>query len=322
MMQKTTPLQNAADIAMSQCMKLKKGETVLIIFDQGTIEIAEALAVASRKITNKVKELKIAPLKANGQPPSPDVAEEMKCCDVLMLATSKSLSHTKARIDANKAGVRIASLPGITKDMMIRCMNVDYYKIAETSDKIFSYYKPDSKVKITSKKGTDLEFRLMKRIRFNKPGLFHKKGEFGNLPDGEADIGIKEGSANGTLVIDASMASVGKLSSPIIIEVKDGFATEIKGKKDAKKLKEVLNSLKDRKAFNLAELGIGTHPKARITGRILEDEKVSGTAHIALGNNTTYGGKCNVPLHLDGVVKSPTITIDGKVIMNEGKLLI
>ena len=163
---------------------------------------------------------------------------------------------------------------------------------------------------------------MIKRIRFNKPGLFHKKGEFGNLPDGEADIGIKEGSANGILVIDASMAGVGKLSSPITIKVKDGFAIEIKGKKDAKKLKEVLNSLKDKKAFNLAELGIGTHPKARITGRILEDEKVLGTVHIALGNNTTYGGSCDVPIHLDGVMTKPTITIDKKTIMEYGKLLI
>jgi len=321
-MQKQTPLQKAADIAMQQCMDLKKRETVLIIFDQGTIEIAESLAIASRKITSKVKELKIAPLKTNGQPPSPDVAEEMKCCDVLMLATSKSLSHTQARIDANKAGVRIASLPGITKDMMVRCMNIDYYKIAETSDKIFKYFKPNSRVKITTDLGTDLEFRLMKRIRFNKPGLFHKRGEFGNLPDGEADIGIKEGSANGILVIDASMASVGKLFSPIIIKVKEGFATEIKGKKDAKKLKQVLNSLKDKRVLNLAELGIGTHPKARITGKILEDEKILGTAHIALGNNTTYGGKCNVPLHLDGVITKPNIFIDGKAIMRQGKLLI
>ena len=34
---------------------------------------------------------------------------------------------------------------------------------------------------------------------------------------------------------------------------------------------------------SLAELGIGTNEKAILTGNLLEDEKILGTAHVAFG---------------------------------------
>ncbi len=47
-----------------------------------------------------------------------------------------------------------------------------------------------------------------------------------------------------------------------------------------------------------------------------------GTIHIALGDNKSMGGSVNVPVHLDGIIKSPTVYFDGKVIMKSGKLLV
>ena len=74
-------------------------------------------------------------------------------------------------------------------------------------------------------------------------------------------------------------------------------------------------------ARNIAEFGIGTNDSARLSGVLLEDEKVLGTIHIALGNNSSMGGKIKVPIHLDGVVKKPTVYLDGKLLMEGGKLL-
>jgi hypothetical protein len=54
---------------------------------------------------------------------------------------------------------------------------------------------------------------------------------------------------------------------------------------------------------------------------VLEDEKILGTVHVALGDNHTIGGIVEVPSHLDGVILSPTLEIDGKIIMAEGRLL-
>jgi len=68
-------------------------------------------------------------------------------------------------------------------------------------------------------------------------------------------------------------------------------------------------------------LGVGTNPKAKITGNVLEDEKVFGTAHIALGNNTAFEGKVDVPVHVDGVFTKPTIFLDKKKIIEKGVFL-
>ena len=127
-----------------------------------------------------------------------------------------------------------------------------------------------------------------------------------------------EGTSNGTYVIDACFAGIPHLNGPLTIQIKDGIATNINGK-NAPELKAML---KEETYGNLAEFGIGTNPKAKITGITLEDEKVLGTIHIALGNSLSFGGKVDVPLHVDGVMTQPTVYIDGKMIMDEGKLLI
>ena len=72
--------------------------------------------------------------------------------------------------------------------------------------------------------------------------------------------------------------------------------------------------------MNLAEFGIGTNPKAKLIGNVLEDEKVLGTCHIALGDNSTFGGRVNAGIHVDGIIKHPTIKLDGKIVMREGEL--
>ena len=104
--------------------------------------------------------------------------------------------------------------------------------------------------------------------------------------------------------------------------VKKGFVVDIQGGEEALELKKMLENFNNKKVYNIAELGIGTNDKAIISGNVLEDEKVLGTAHIAVGNNTAYGGKCNAPCHLDGVFRNPTIFADDKKIMEKGRLLV
>lgn len=74
-------------------------------------------------------------------------------------------------------------------------------------------------------------------------------------------------------------------------------------------------------ARSIAEFGIGTNEKAKISGIVLEDEKVLGTVHIAVGNNKSMGGEIDVPIHLDGVIRKPDVYLDGELIMKKGKML-
>ena len=178
--------------------------------------------------------------------------------------------------------------------------------------------KNSKTIRVTTQKGTDILIETGKREIFhNDGGVFNKRCAFGNLPEGEVDFA--PANANGTYIVDASFPEFGKLKSPLIFEVENGVVTKIEGKR-AKELKNELDKI-GKKAYVVAELGIGINPKAKITGEVLEDEKVLGTCHIAIGNNLSYGGNNDVPIHLDGVIRNPTVFVDSKKIMDRGKPL-
>jgi leucyl aminopeptidase (aminopeptidase T) len=151
-------------------------------------------------------------------------------------------------------------------------------------------------------------------------GILTKPGSFGNLPAGETMLAPVEGTTNGIFIVEGAFASI-PTDKPINVTVNDGMATSISGGKAAVELDTTVNRIGD-KARNIAELGIGTNPKADPNGSVLEAEKAYGTVHIALGNNMSYGGTVNVPFHSDGIILSPTLTIDNQVILKNGEFML
>jgi leucyl aminopeptidase (aminopeptidase T) len=314
-------LVDATNIVLKKCMGLKDNETILIVTDSKLRKIADAFLQSALMITSNAELEEIQIPEVHGTEPPENIARDMLNYHVNILVTSKSLSHTNARKTASKKGVRIATLPGITEDTMNRCLDIDYDKLKERTEKLSEVLSKGKEVNIKTDLGTDLTLSIENRDAFgDDSGIYTEKGSFGNLPAGESYIAPVEGTANGVYVVDASFASVGKLEEPIKVTVKEGYAVSFEGK-DSDKITESVEKV-GKEARNIAELGIGTNDKAEIVGNILEDEKVFGTCHIAIGNNTGFGGKIDVPLHLDGIITKPTILIDNKKIMDKGKLLI
>ena|SRR3989338_1594315 len=308
------------EIVLNKCLGLKNNENFLIVTDSKLKDIAEIFYDEAKKITNNVKLIEIPIPKVHGTEPSKDVAEEMLNYDAELLITTKSLSHTNARINACKKGARIVTMPGITKEILERTIDIDYNKLMKIHKKLGDIIDKGKEVKITTRLGTNLTFSIEGRKAFGRDsGLFIKKGGFGNLPTGEIFVAPVEGTANGIYLVDASFAGIGKLESQIKVYVKNGHAVKIEGF-NAKKLERLLDS-SGKEARNIAEFGIGTNEKAKITGNILEDEKVIGTCHIALGNNIGFGGKTSVQLHLDGIIKNPIIFVGKNKIIDKGKFL-
>ncbi len=314
-----TRLERAAMIAVRDCMFAQKGESVLIITDEGKRNIGYALFNAARKLKCDSMIMEMLPMKSHGAEPSKQVANLMKQFNVVMAPTSKSLSHTRARREATKAGVRVATLPGILQATMSRALNADYKKIGSLSEKLSKYLSKGTTARITTPAGTDITLSIKGRVGKADTGLVKTPEDFSNLPAGEAYIAPVEGSANGTLIIDGSLAELGLLKKPLSIMVENGVATDITGGAAAVKLKRMLDRVGD-KARNLAELGIGTNYKAKLCGSVLEDEKVLGTIHLALGDNKSMGGNVSVESHLDGVLLKPTFYVDDELIMKNGKL--
>ncbi|MEA4883788.1 MAG: aminopeptidase [Clostridia bacterium] len=314
-------LSRAAAVAVRDCMGARPGETVLIITDEGARTVGTALFDAAKSMGCEAMVIEMIPRTRNGEEPPAPIGELMKHVDVVLAPTSKSISHTAAREAACAAGARVATLPGITEDCMARTLAADYRVVGDIAARVAEVLTRASVVHITNENGTDITMSLEGRTAGPDGGMYHEPGDFGNLPAGEAYIAPVEGSAQGVFVVDGAMAGPQHTGERITIYVVDGYATRIHGGSAAESIEAMIAGL-GMPARNIAELGVGTNGCARITGCVLEDEKVLGTIHIAIGDNSHFGGKVAVPSHLDGIVAAPTVTVDGVVIMESGRLLI
>jgi len=306
-----------ARIAVETCMSVKSGERVLIVTDPPRRKIAEALLEAVRIVGGKTMLICMPTGTKHGEEPPKLVADAMRTADVVFAPTPYSLTHTQARLHACKAGARVATMPMITEDMMRRgAMLADYNQVRKLTLKVAKVLDKASEVEVRTRAGTHLTFGIRGRRAHSDTGIFHKPGDFGNLPAGEAFIAPLEGTADGRVIVDGSM--VDALHGGIELGVKKGKAIEILGK-HSRKLTKMLDKV-GKRAYNLAEFGIGTNPKARLIGNVLEDEKVMRTCHIALGDNSTFGGKVRAGIHVDGILLKPTVRLDGKILMLDGEL--
>jgi aminopeptidase len=293
-----------------ECFGVKRGESVLIVVDTSTpASISKSLFEAARDIGCEVMILTMLPRSRHGEELPPAVAEAMMKADVVIAPTTMSLTHTQARINACKAGARIASMPGITESMMSSGgITADCRKLNDRALMWNRRLTNIREVRVISDIGTDITFDLEGCTWMMGTGMCHEMGSSSNLPAGEMYIAPKD--ANGVFVVDGSLSGFGLLDSPIRITVRNRYVTSIKGE-HADKLEAMLGRL-GYAARNIAELGIGINPEAKLIGNVLEDEKVGGTVHIALGDNSCFGGDIIAGIHLDGIIKKPVLFLDGE----------
>lgn len=315
------PVHKAIRNVLENCMGIQNREKLLIVADTKTQKLGyffyENASVLAKDIGFTVDIEIIEPTKQDGAEPSKELADLMKMYDVELLITHHSMTHTDARRNATTNGARVASMPGLTMDMAERTLAADFNDVAKLTKKFAKNLEGKDKIHITTKKGTDLVLSIKGRKMEMDDGIYVDEGSCGNLPAGEVCGAPIEDSANGILIIDGSMAPFGKVNE-LKLEFKDGKIVSIEGDK-ADELKEFLKTDNDK---TIAELGIGTNTNAKLTGNVLEDEKIVGTIHIAIGDNTSFpGGTNKSEIHFDGIVLEPTLLADGECLIKDGKWL-
>ncbi|GAA4862215.1 aminopeptidase [Paenibacillus vulneris] len=302
---------------LKNCLGLKENETFLVVADEVKKELAESLFEAGKQLGAESMLVVMKERSKSGEEPPAPVATAMANSNVVVCITKHSLTHTQARKQAAAAGARLATMPGITEDMFLEgAISADYVKVKELTEKVTDILTEGQKVRI-EKDGCILTFSIAGRNGVPSTGMYLNPGESGNLPSGEAYIAPMEGTAEGQIVIDGSVAGIGKLQSSLKVTLEKGRIVDAEGP-DAARLLQILG---DGDGRQLGEFGIGTNDKARITGVVLEDEKVYGTIHVAFGSNNTFGGVIAAGVHIDGVVTKPTVYIDDRSIMENGQFL-
>ena len=316
----TAELDRAVKTVVRQCMGISPGEEVLVVCNPVTEEIGALMRIEAQGDGADATLAVISERDSAAAEPPHAVAAAMAAADVVLAPTIQSLSHTAARKAASDAGVRIGTLPGVTEEMLGRLMTGDLDEIRRRGWAVVTALNRGTEARITCAHGSDLRIGLEGRLGIVDAGELGNKGAFGNLPCGEGFIAPVEGTTEGTLVVDGSIASVGLLDTPVSLTVREGNLVEATGN-DGAKLMELL-TVHGEDGTNVAELGIGTNEEAILTGNILEDEKILGTCHVAFGASAAIGGTVQVPVHLDCVLLEPTVEIDGEVVVSGRELLI
>jgi len=307
-----TALRAAAETAVRQCLGLEAGESCAIVTDDERAPIGEALYEVASEITDDAVIVRYPPGETHGSEPPEPVAAAMAGADVVLAPTTKSLSHTRARTDANEAGARVATLPGITDDVFTTGLDADYDSIAAHCEAVREQVAEAEVIRVTTDAGTDITFGVGDREWLPDTGIVHEPGQMSNLPAGE--VFISPTTANGTFVVDGTMRPHGLLEDGhrLSFEVEDGLVTHISDDDIRETVANAADEVGDA-AYNLAELGIGTNVAVTdLVGSVLLDEKAGGTVHIAVGDDAGIGGETDVPIHLDGIIREPTVLADGE----------
>jgi len=271
-------------------LNIKKKDKILIVTDNNKLKIAKKFLKSLKRLSNNVNLMVKNVGNYDGEEPSKKVSEEMKKSNIVIAVTTYSLTHTNARRKASKRGVKVVTMPGFI-ERMLPSLKPSPRKMLGQGKKIENILRKTKTVKVVTDHGTDLLFSVKGRFIDIDAGIFNKPGSFGNMPSGEISTSPVEGTAKGMLIIN-SMADYAKNKTVVYIE--KGKAVDINDKK-----------CKLAKIF-----------------RILQDEKVLGTCHIAFGNNKSYRGKVYSKVHLDAILFKPTIWFDKKKIMSKGRLKI
>ena len=307
-----TDLSAPARTAVEQCLDLDAEERCLVVTDDKREPIGRALYEAASAVTDDAGIVQFPPRDQHAEEPPEPVAAAMREADAFLAPTTKSLSHTRARSAACEAGARGATLPGITEEVFTVGLDADYAEIASECAAVLERVTDAEEIRVTADNGTDITVEPGDRTWHEDTGIVHDAGAFSNLPAGE--VFVSPVDANGTYVVDGTMMPHGKLEAgqELRFEVEDGFVTDISDDRVREQV-EAASEQVGEDAYNLAELGIGTNVAVTdLVGSVLLDEKAAGTVHIAIGDDAGIGGDTNAPLHLDGIIREPTVFADGE----------
>jgi leucyl aminopeptidase (aminopeptidase T) len=316
---------NTIKFLVSTSLAIKPGENVLFIADTDeNVEIAAIMAAEAKSIGAEVAITVIDSRKDFNHEPPKFVAESMKHADVV-IGVIYTLMHTKARKAAQSAGARFASLGGVGKEYL---SNLDFgvedlNLIERRANRLAEMVTQAKTAEITSDEGSQLTMSLLNRKGIAMIPICREPGTYCYLPDySEVPCPPVEGTAEGILVIDGAILGSPQLDrvvqEPITLKIEEGKITRMSGGKDADDLKRILANA-DSNGKVVAELGIGTSHKVKRLRGVRKDDAMLGTVHIGLGKNNHIGGELDSAVHIDLMVKKPTLELDGFVIIEKGE---
>jgi len=310
-------LFQAAEKAIKQVLCLRDGEHFLLVTDKEKLEIAEALAYWAKESGTETTTFLMTETLRPISDPTELFKELINKASALAYVLDARIEEKPFRgymVKAGRESGRICMMPGLTREMMERLVNIDFVQMDKFTKKVIDHLKDADDILLQNPAGTKIRFSVKGRPWKNDNGDISKKGMHGNLPAGECFTAPVEDTFNGRLVISLIDDKLGHG----IMDFERGKLVHFEGRG----IQSIIENIgADETGKIIGEFGIGTNSMARITDNMLEAEKAFGTAHFAIGDS--YGlGKNSSSHHYDALVDKITIKVNGKDIARDGKFVI
>jgi leucyl aminopeptidase (aminopeptidase T) len=321
---KAVELPRCARIAMETCGNVTAAERVLIVTDTMRDQSVARALMGAALAADAAPVLTVMPARRSApQEPPEAVRAAMQAADIAFLYTTYSLTHSSARVAAQKAGARIISMPGVTEGGFLRTLSVDMDRLVSLTNSLADRVARARTARVTTALGTDMRYELEHPLA-TLDGVVAKPGDLDAFPPGLFLSVPRARSAAGVAVVDGSITQVGRVTSPVTMSFDQGRLVRIEGGSEATRLTNLLASLDDSNAYEFAAWGIGTNPGAALIGEdpSFEGERVYGWTHVSTGSSATLpGGTVQAKIHLDGIISQPTIYLDDEMILERGKFV-
>ena len=310
-------LRNSAKTVIETCMQLRSHENLLVITDPHTAEIGQALYEAGSQVSDRVLMVMMPSTHRHGQEPPSPVADLMRRQHVVIAATRYSLTHTRARLISSKDGARIATMPGVTRSMLIEGgMTADFDALQNHIASMARILRKHRNVKIMNDDGDAMEFVISGRWNLEDNGICNRPGQVTNLPAGKIFAEVKPESVSGVLKINGTWDSI-SIKEPICIIVDEGKIVDIQTTDEGVLGDQILELIDEKmETIKIVEFGFGMNPKARISGSALEDEKVLGSCYIVLQQPAS---RRSHELRATGILTEQTVLLGDYHLINKGK---
>jgi len=320
--------------AVENCLKVRAGEQAVIITDEQTREIGEALKQAVEEITGPATFFVMEDFGSRPIDYPATIDEAIRAADVSIYAAQGAKGelqtfrrHLLKAVEANTK-LRHAHMIGITPEIMADGMCSDYVEIQRISKLVYEKVKDARTIRVQTGKGCDITGRFSPDLKWVISDGNILPGKFKNLPDGEVFTAPE--TVDGVLVVDGCLGDYfteryGSLAgTPVTIQIEDGRAIRASLKCENEALRQDLDAYlfeTDGNSNRVGEFAIGTNTGlTKLIYNLLQDEKFPGV-HVAFGYPypSKTGATWESKAHVDGVLVAPTITVDGDVLMEKGE---
>lgn len=311
-------------------LQLEPGQEVCIVTDTEVSPLVPfALAGAIKAAGGTASVVTMEPLLVPSAEPPRSIAAAMAAGDFLINCCSRSITHSRAAHEAYlERGIRYVVMSNVTEDMLLRgAATADFDTVREISLKTRDALNSGRSIHITSELGTDVTFDTTGRPFFPYYGEFRDGATVTVFPGGEVNTTPNEDSGSGRIVFDAFLMELGLLTEPVTWELEEGRIVRVSGGAQAREFERILETRGDEFSRYIGELSVGTNYAARSIGSALEDKEVYGRVHIACGTGVSaadgsWRARYQSTLHLDGIISRPTLTVDGRTVVEDGEIVV